>query len=74
MEHEDTLDAIHTTLAQSFLDIVYVDEIRCILARIRFLCHVSALCLVAIALCEGEGLWLLAKVWDTALFFVALMP
>ena len=70
MEHEDTLDAIHTTLA---LDIeVYLDEICCILARIRFLCHVSALCLVAIALCEG--LWLLAKVWDTALFFVALMP
>ena len=73
MEHKDALDAIHTTLARSYLDIeVYLDKICCILARIRLLCHVRALCLVAIALCEG--LWLLAKVWDTALFFVALMP
>ena len=63
MEQEETLDAIHATIARSYLDLeVMLDELCCILARIRFLCSVIAICLIAIVFCEG--LRFLTGIWD----------
>ena len=43
----DTLDAIHTTLARSYLDLeVMLDEFYTVLLRIKLFCHVIAICLV----------------------------
>ena len=51
---EDTLDAIHTTIARSYLDLeVVLDEFYTVLLRIKFFCHVTAVCLVALTLIEG---------------------
>ena len=73
MEQEETLEDIHATIARSYLDLeVMLDELCCILARIRFLCSVIAICLIAIAFCEG--LRFLTGIWDTALLFVAVLP
>ena len=50
----DTLDAIHTTLARSYLDLeVMLDEFYTVLLRIKLFCHIIAVCLVALTLIEG---------------------
>ena len=50
----DTLDAIHTTLARSYLDLeVTLDEFYTVLLRIKLFCHIIAVCLVALTLIEG---------------------
>ena len=44
----DTLDAIHTTLARSYLDLeVMLDKFYTVLLRIKLFCRVIASCLVA---------------------------
>ena len=49
----DTLDAIHTTLARSYLDLeVMLDEFYTVLLRIKLFCHIIAVCLV-VTLLEG---------------------
>ena len=50
----DTLDAVHTTLARSYLDLeVMLDEFYTVLLRIKLFCHVIAICFVALTLIEG---------------------
>ena len=43
------MDALHHTIARNYLDVeVMLEEIHFVLARIKFLCSVIALCLGAL--------------------------